>query len=428
MTEEQSGATQKRPRSLCEENIRDTQLGDVLVDAKIKGLQLRHKATKKVFCFYYRTKSGVERRPTLGAYGMITLSQARRMAQALAEQVGMGKDPSKLSQDARDEKTVEDLWVEWRKRWGAGKKSEKEDKRLWVKKCQGIARKRLSDITFEVAADLHKAITKSAPISANRTVALLRAMFRKAMAPLEWTAKNPFEALELNKEVKRKRYVTDDEAPRIEAELQAEAKDNPASVAFIYLLVYTGARRGEIAKARWSDLTTHTVSVDGQEVKVGALALADHKTDQSGEARVIYLGPAAMAVIERLPKTSGTITGVLSPTKLWQKIRKNAQCEGLRLHDLRHSFASAAIGGGFTLAQTGELLGHGTAQTTKRYAHLMTKSASLAAISITKTISARLTPAADPARSPAERSDPGCSPAPASQSLQAEPDSHPPSA
>lgn len=381
MIGDRSVSTQERPRDLTEENIRKSQVGDVLRDAKIKGLELRHKATKKAFYFYYRTKMGIDRRPKLGNYGNITLSQARRMAQEMSEQVGVGRDPSKLAKDARGEKTLVDLWDEWRKRKGLEKKSAAEDKRLWEKKCHALAKKRLSEITYEAIADLHESVSEDAPISANRTLALLRAMFNFAVAPLGWVEKNPCIGVDANREIKRRRYMTLEEARLIAAELDAKEASHPAGVAFLRLLILTGARRGEIAKARWS------------QVQGNRIVLGEHKTDVSGEPRIIFLSPAAKGVLDSLPQTGGTITGIESPRTLWETIRKNAGCPGLRIHDLRHSFASVAISAGYRLEQIGELLGHRNAATTKRYAHLVDEAASAAVGAIGLKIEDRMTAA-----------------------------------
>lgn len=373
-----------RSKELNEANIRTAQPGDVLNDAKIKGLHLRAMTTKKAFYLYYRTKAGVARRPKLGNYGSITLAQAREAAQAILLEVGKGADPGKAIQETKEEKTLADLWDEWRKRKGLEKKSAAEDKRLWEKKCQGLAKKRLSEITYETVADLHEAISEDAPISANRTLALLRAMFSFAMAPLGWVGKNPCLGVSANKEAKRRRYMTLEEARAIAAELDAKEAAHPAGVAFLRLLILTGARRGEIARARWDQLQGNR------------LVLSEHKTDDSGEDRVIFLSPAAMGVLDNLPKTQGTITGIDSPRTLWETIRENAGCPGLRIHDLRHSFASVAVSAGYRLEQIGELLGHRNQATTKRYAHLVDEAASAAVGAIGLKIEDRMTAAAPP--------------------------------
>ena len=382
MTKERTAATNvlPSPKDLNEKAIKAAKPGDTLWDANVKGLHLRAMATKKVFYLYYRTKAGIQRKPPLGAYGSITLTQAREMAKGMLAIVGTGGDPSKGFADARNEKTVADLWDEFYKRRGSKKKSHAEDERLWLKKCQCIAKKRLSELDYGSMADLHEAISEDAPISANRTIALLKTMFNFAIKPLEWTDSNPCVGVEMNRENKRKRYMTAAEAATIYSLLEKKGATDPAGAAFVWLLILTGARRGEIAKAKWN------------QVQGNAIVLSEHKTDGSGKDRVIQLTQAALDVLGRLPRTTGTITGILSPRTMWETIRTEADCPDLRLHDLRHSFASAGISAGLTLAQIGELLGQSNTETTKRYAHLMDEAAALAATSTTDIIMERMRP------------------------------------
>jgi len=382
MPSSSTAATQVRPRELTEANIKTAQPGDVLWDEKIDGLHLRVRATRKSFHLYYRTKAGVERRPKLGDHGSITLAQARKLAGEMWLEIGAGKDPSQARKEAKAEKTLTELWEEFWKRRAIKKKTSSEDARLWAKFLEPWAGgQKLSSIDYTMAADLHEGVTEeSGPIQANRVLALLSAMFNFGVKPLEWIVKNPAEGVERNKETKRRRYMTLDEALAISAALAKREGAHPASVAFIYLLILTGARKGEIAKATWS------------QVVGNKLILSEHKTDGGGEDRVIHLPPVAMAVLNALPKVDGgTITGLASPKKLWEAVRVEAGCPDLRLHDLRHSFASAAISAGLTLPQIGELLGHSSTQTTKRYSHLMDEAAALAAGSIADRIMGQMT-------------------------------------
>lgn len=366
------------PTELNEANIKTATLGMVLKDATIAGLQLRVKATKKVFCLYYRTKAGVERRPTIGAYGSITLAQARKIARDMLGEVAAGKDPQQKVEQSREAPTVAELWAEYWKRHGTAKKTGVEDERQWKKFIKPkLGTRKLADLSYSDIADFHEAMADT-PIQANRNLALLSKMFSFAMHPLEWAVKNPTKGVARFKENKRKRYMTAAEAAKIATFLHSEEASNPASVAFIRLLILTGARAGEIAKAGWDQ-------VDGNKI-----VLSEHKTDRTGNDRVIHLPPAALAVLENLPKTTGTITGIRSPRGLWESIRTQAGCPDLHLHDLRHSFASAGVTAGLTLAQIGELLGHSSTETTKRYAHLVDEAALSAASLAAAEISARM--------------------------------------
>lgn len=374
-----SNTTHVRPSDLTDKNIKGALPGEILRDKTVQGLHLRCTSTKKAFYLYYRTKGGVERRPKLGDYGSITLDQARKAAREILTEVGSGKDPGKIAKEARDEKTLEDLWTEWRTRKGLKKKSADADEWLWTKKCQPLAKKRLSEITYSMVADLHASVTKAgAPTSANRAVALLRTMLNFAIKPLEWIEKNPAEGVEFNEEEKRQRYATDAEAAAIELELLKHEKKHPGVVAFIRLLILTGARKGEIASAKWSD------------IHGSCIVLKKHKTDKKGKLRLIRLSAEAQAVLAKLPKTDGTITGIQNPSKLWQQIRTDVGCPDLRIHDLRHSYAAAAISAGVDLKGIKELLGHDRLETTDRYAHLMEDAAAATAQKIGDLLAARV--------------------------------------
>ena len=348
---------------LSDRAAKDAKPGDVLYDPNIKGLHLRVFPESRAFYLYYRTKAGQQRRPKIGDYGTITLVQARKVAQEMLVEVAAGRDPSQQRQQARAEPTVADLWTEYWKRHGSHKKSGAEDERMWnVYLEPRFGRKKLSAMTYTEVADMMDAL-EATPMQANRLLALLSKMFNFAHRPLEWSEKNPCKGVRRYKETKRRRYMQGEEAAKIAELLDAEAKSNPASVAFLYLLILTGARCGEIATARWD------------WVRGNAIHLPDSKTGE----KVVYLPQPAMEVLDRLPRTSGTITGIQSPKKLWEKVRTAAGCADLRMHDLRHSFASAALAAGLSLSQIGELLGHKSTQTTKRYAHLVEEAAQAAA-------------------------------------------------
>ena len=381
MQENAAVATSVRPAvELNERNIKTAKPGDVLRDATVKGLQLRCFPTQKVFYLYYRTKAGKERKPKLDAYGKITLAQAREAARELLGQVAAGRDPVAEREAAQAEHTVADLWEEFWKRHASKKKSSAEDTRLWTKKLKDeLGDLKMSEVTYSVVADLHDDLTEDTPISANRALALLSTMLNFAIKPLEWIEKNAADGVNRNKEKKRRRYMTAEEAAKVAAGLEAAAEREPASAAFLWLLILTGARKGELARAKWSDLRGNRIILD------------EHKTDQDGEARVIHLNAAAMHVLDQLPRTEGTLTGVLDLKKLWDTIRTDAGCPDLRIHDLRHSFASMGLANGLTLPQIGELLGHASADTTKRDAHLMDGPAQLAVGAIGTSIMARMT-------------------------------------
>jgi len=129
------------------------------------------------------------------------------------------------------------------------------------------------------------------------------------------------------------------------------------SVAFIWLLILTGARKGEIAKAKWTDLVGNT------------LIIKDHKTDRYGEDRIIHLTPMALDIINEQDRSSEYILGIKAPRRTWETIKQAVGLEDIRLHDIRHSYASWSLQK-INLSEVGNLLGHRDQATTQRYAHI----------------------------------------------------------
>jgi integrase len=343
---------------LNQKNITSTPVGCVLRDKSTKGLHLRVFKNRKSFYLYFRTKTGDERRPKLGNFPTISLAAARRMASDLLEEVGKGKDPINALRLLRDAPTMADLCEKYMTNYAAKKKSKAQDQRMidsYIK--PELEGKRVADVRQEDIENLHRKM-KRTPYQANRVLSLLSKMMNLAAKWHMCEGQNPCLYLDRYPEKKRIRYLSADEAKALHKVMQEKAVLNPHSVAFLYLLIYSGARKSEIANARW------------QWLDRDVLHLPDSKTG----TRDVYLPPEAMKVLETLPRRqnqNSTICGIESPTKLWQVIRKEAGCSDLRIHDLRHSFASAGLAAGLTLEQIGGLLGHKSAQTTKRYAHLM---------------------------------------------------------
>ncbi|MEK9752555.1 MAG: site-specific integrase [Rhodospirillaceae bacterium] len=360
--------------------IKAAQPGDELRDHVVPGLHVRVFPASRSFYLYYRTKGGRRRKPKLGDWPTLTLPRARTLAKNMLDAVAAGGDPSRARQEERTAPTVGDLCDRYMREHGDKKKSAKDDARiirLYVRPKLG--RERVADLTYDDIAAWHKGIR--AKVQANRALALMSKALNLAER-WHWRPmnSNPCAAVERNQERRRRRYATAEEAAAIAQALDARRKTSPHVVALLYLLIYTGARLSEIVNARWSDLRGDT------------LILRDHKTaGKTGDARVIHLPPQAVAELDALPRTSGTLTGIANPHKLWEAVRREAGCPDLRIHDLRHSFASAALAAGVELSQIGELLGHRSAQTTKGYAHLMDEAGRASATAAGNLIAARLT-------------------------------------
>lgn len=210
----------------------------------------------------------------------------------------------------------------------------------------------LKNITTKAIEHWHLELRKGAPVQANRALAVLSSMLQLAARWGDITA-NPARGIPTAKETSRERYLTRDEAARL---LEAVKKLPTIERVFLRLCLYTGARPGEIASARWEMLTDRTIE------------LPDSKTGR----RTIYLSPEAVKALRGLrERPSGPIFPDLDPTLVWRKARRRASLKGVRLYDLRHTFASAALASGASLEVISQLLGHRNPRTTRRYAHLM---------------------------------------------------------
>jgi len=209
---------------------------------------------------------------------------------------------------------------------------------------------------------------KATPTAANRTLALLHAMFDRAEAwDLRRQNTNPARGIRYYRERKRTRFLTAAEFARLGATLrQLEGAESPFVLAAFRLLIVTGCRCSEIFRLRWDEV----------DLERGVLNLKDSKTGP----KTVALSEAAITILEGLPRVAGNphvIVGwrheqpYLGEAKAWERIRTRAGLEDVRIHDLRHAFASVAISNsGASLALVGGALGHSSPASTGRYAHL----------------------------------------------------------
>lgn len=265
--------------------------------------------------------------------------------------------------------TFADLWTVYKAHRVLGLKSEQETIRLYnAHVAPDFAAKRVDKITFLDIAALHSKL-KDTPYQANRVLALIRAMFNFAINTDMVNKANPAKAVKMYPERKRRRHMKTAEAPRIALAILEKEFTCPTACLFLWLLIFTGARSGEIKAATWGDL-------QGNVIKLGS-----HKTvDQTGLDRVIVLPAAAINKInklttpdERIPHRR--IVSLAAPEYLWQRdIRHAAGCPDLRIHDLRHTFGTYALEKGYSLDQIGEALNHSNPSTTKIYAELTDRS------------------------------------------------------
>jgi integrase len=324
----------------------------------------------RAFILNYRTRSGRERRLTIGSVPAWTLTGAREEAAALKRRVDMGEDPLGERQEQRDAPTMADLCDRFVTEHMTKKRE--STKRSYeaavgeVRKALGT--RKVAEVSVDDVERLHRKITGRAPYVANRMAAVMSKMFNIAIRS-KWRPDNPVKGLERNQEQKRERYLTAAELGRLTAALAA-AEDRQAANVFSFLLL-TGARVGETLAARWKDFdldvcrwtkpSAHTKTKRPHVVPLSAESvelLASIKPDDAHGNDWVFPG--------RVPGEHR-----VNVKDAWADICRAASIAGLRIHDLRHSYASALAGDGASLLIIGALLGHTQTQTTQRYAHLL---------------------------------------------------------
>jgi integrase len=368
----------------------------------------------KCYVAQYR-KDGRSRRTRIGEHGRLTPEQARSEARKVLGAVEGGSDPIAQRKAARDVRTFKAVAEDFLALHVATKRKGRtghEYERI-LKACvlPAIGSKRIVDVRRTDVARMHANLSV-VPYQANRALALVSAIWNWAARREEVAfVDNPAKAIERYAEVGRERYLTSEELGRLGDVLrEGEAiglpysvdetkpkarhapradlrrvKLDPFATAAIRLLILTGARLREILDAQWSQL----------DLERGVLFLADSKTGK----KPLYLSAAAQAVIAGLPRVKGNpyiIAGALEGApradlnKPWRAVKRAANLEGVRIHDLRHSFASFGAGASLGLPIIGKLLGHSQAATTHRYAHLDADPLRRAAETIGNTIAAAM--------------------------------------
>ena len=353
------------------EAVRPADRDLILWDTELKGFGCKVTPKgKRVYFAYYRTREGQQRRPSIGVHGAMTCEQARETArQWLADR---DRDPSGLRQARKSAPTVAEFAERYVTQHAEAKKSSKstvQDRRMLERfVLPAFGKHKLAEVTRADVVKLHHRL-KDTPYQANRVLALLSKMFNLAESwDLRPDGTNPCRHVEKYRERNRERFLSEAELARLADVLAAAERtrtETPSVIAAIRLLLFTGARLSEILTLRWEH-----VDVEGQ-----CLRLPDSKTG----AKVVYLPPAALEILTALDRhednpyvIAGAKLGshLINLQKPWRRIRAKAGLDDVRLHDLRHSFASMAVAGGLTLPVIGALLGHTQPATTARYAHL----------------------------------------------------------
>ena len=346
-----------------------------LWDRELPGFGLKvTPAGRKVYLVQYRLggRKGRTRRVTIGQHGHITPTVARDEAKRLLGKIATGRDPAVERDKAKADRSVAAVLDQFMAEHVRPKlkpstvEGYQRVARLYV--LPSLGRYSIDDVKRTDIARLHHEM-RSKPYQANSTLAMLSKFFGWAEKHgLRPDGTNPCRHVDKYPEGRRERFLSQAEWARLgDALRQAEADKNcsPWAIAAICLLAFTGARRNEILSLRWEHVSEEH----------GSLLLPDLKTGR----KTIRLNAPALALLNEIPRLEGNpyvICGeragrhLVNLEKRWRRIRAAARIDDVRLHDLRHSFASVGASGGQSLVIIGKMLGHSQPATTARYAHL----------------------------------------------------------
>ena len=346
-------------------------------DRDLPGFGIRvYPGGGKVYIAQAREPDKTTRRVAVGRHDVLNADQARQRAAFIITRIRAGEDPVPLPLAARFNggPTVADLAERYLEEHVAVQIKPRTRLRirgmLTNHVLPALGRLPLGAVEPSHVVDLHQTLSDR-PVTANKCVKVLSHMYRLGAGwGLVPEGFNPCRSVEKYPEHSRERFLTDAEFTRLGRVLD-EAVDSGAAplkaVTAIRLLMVTGCRKGEILTLRWSDV----------DLDAGELHLAEAKTGP----RAVQLAPTAVALLQALPRRKGSRwvfpgndrDGRFSGGGLdraWRTVRAASGLEDVRLHDLRHSFASRALALGETLPVIGKLLGHSDIETTARYAHL----------------------------------------------------------
>jgi integrase len=369
-----------------------------LWDGQLKGLGARvDPSGSKTFVLRYRPKGygarGPKRFITIGKFGVLTVDEARNLAREMLGAVATGGDPAADIASKRAASTFAEVADLFLKEHVESKRKAKTatfySSLLKTYATPALGSRKAEAVTRAEVARLHNQMAEK-PYQANRLLAVIGSLYsfaqKRGLVPENC---NPARGIEKFAEQRRERFLNSVELERLGAAIRlgkttgipwSSDSSKPASkhrpkeenqrtlltanaAAALRLLIFTGARLREILDLQWGHV----------DIERGLLLLPDSKTGR----KTIVLNRAALTVLQAHPRRGAFVIPGDDPErprsdlkKPWAAVCRQAGLDGLRIHDLRHTFASIGAGAILGLPIVGNLLGHSQPQTTARYAHL----------------------------------------------------------
>jgi integrase len=345
----------------------------VIWDTALPGFGIRVKPSNvKSYVVQYRNrKSGASRRKTIGQHGpLLTFHKAKERARIILADALKGNDPVADHRAVRDAPTMRELAADYLEQHAVPKKRARsiENDRSMIDRIilPRLGSKKVAAVQSREIQSLHIAFKKT-PYQANRLLSLLSKMLSLA-AKWGWRTDNPVKGIERFHEERRERWLSDRELSQLLAALLAHPNQRAANAVRFQIL--TGARIGEVLKARWSDI----------DLNRGVWIKPSHHTKQKRTEHIPLSGPTLSLLSEMRKVADPTEENVFPGNasgrplqdikKFWKGVTARAGIADYRLHDNRHTHASHLVSSGLSLEIVGRLLGHTNPTTTKRYSHI----------------------------------------------------------
>lgn len=369
----------------------------VLKDAKVVGLQCRiTEHGTKTFNVYRRVRSGKAERITIGQFPFVTVERARTEALQIISKLSLGESPAETVRIAKAEMTFEELFFDYLNRHAkVSKKTWKDDLakyKLHLKKPLG--RLKISEVTRATLVSLQAEILvkvrekdkireenlqkKISSGYTNRVLALISVVFSWAIS-ISLCEHNPAKGVKRYREKSRERFLQADEMPKFFDAVAAEENEDVRD--FVYLALFTGARKSNVLSMAWKD-----ICIERKEWVI--------PHTKNGSPLTVSLTEEVLQILRKRSSNGsdfvlagiGKNGHVAEPRKGWQRILKKAGINDLRIHDLRRTFGSWQAKTGASLAIIGKSLGHKSLQSTTIYARLDMEPVRLSMETATKAI------------------------------------------
>jgi integrase len=336
-------------------------------DTKVRSLKLKIRPSGSKSFMFYRKINGYPEYIMLGRFPEVTVENARNEVTKYNTLIAQGINPAEKQRAIRSEMTFGQLFEQYIERHAKlHKKSWEKDRQRYNCYLMIWENQKLSAIKKTDIQSLHTKIgTQNGRYAANRTLALIHAMFSKAHQ-WGWEYPNPAHGIQKFKEYSRERFLHADELPRF---FEALSQDLSRALSdYILLSLFTGARKTNILSMRWEDVHL--------ERKTWVIPMT-----KNDDPHTLPLVPPAIEILQRRKKEnienspwvfpSDSKTGYfMDPKRGWKRILKRANIQNLRMHDLRRSLGSWQAATGASLSVIGKTLAHRNVSTTAIYARL----------------------------------------------------------